>query len=130
MRVDQHRPGIKRGERKENRDEGPTILADDHDPVAGTNVQIAQPLLSFCYDRVEFPVRPRAGSFGQSRVVCRVHFASDVEAGRLFGSAVLARLHANRAFLADMKRARTELAAARAPAPAGCTAEKLAAGER
>jgi len=72
----------------------------------------------------------RGVSFGQSRVVCRVHFASDVEAGRLFGSAVLARLHANRAFLADMKRARTELAAARAPAPAGCTAEKLAAGER
>lgn len=63
----------------------------------------------------------RGMSFGESRIVCRVHFASDVEAGRLVGAAVVARLHRNPAFLADLKQARAELAKARMSSPSkGC----------
>lgn len=56
---------------------------------------------------------------GESRVVCGVHFLSDVEAGRTLGSAMVARLHADPAFEADLIRAKRELAAATA-APSGC----------
>ena len=37
--------------------------------------------------------RARAYEFGQSRVVCRVHRQSDVDAGRIVGQAVFERLH-------------------------------------
>jgi acid phosphatase (class A) len=55
---------------------------------------------------------------GRSRVICGVHYASDVEAGRTLGAAMVARLHTEPAFLADLKAAKRELA--RAPAPSGC----------
>jgi acid phosphatase (class A) len=57
---------------------------------------------------------------GESRVICGVHFQSDIEAGRTLSAAMVARLHADPAFTADMARARRELAAA--PAPQGCQA--------
>ena len=56
---------------------------------------------------------------GDSRVVCGVHFISDVEAGRTLGSAMVARLHAVPAFEADLTRAKREIAAAKR-APEGC----------
>ena len=55
---------------------------------------------------------------GQSRVVCGVHFASDVEAGRDLGAAMVARLHADPVFEADLKASKAELA--KAPAPKSC----------
>jgi acid phosphatase (class A) len=55
---------------------------------------------------------------GMSRAVCGVHFVSDVEAGRTLGAAMVARLHADPAFMADLAKAKAELAAA--PAPSGC----------
>ena len=73
----------------------------------------------------------RGMSYGESRVVCRVHYESDVEAGRLVGSAVVARLHSDPAFISDLKRARIELAAARiSTSPAGCSSTMIARGER
>jgi len=57
---------------------------------------------------------------GQSRVICGVHFASDVQAGRDLGAAMVARLHADPKFLADLKAAKAELA--KAPAPKACPA--------
>jgi acid phosphatase (class A) len=57
---------------------------------------------------------------GESRMICGVHFISDVEAGRTLGSAMVARLHAEPAFKADLKKARRELAKAKRPA-AGCS---------
>lgn len=70
------------------------------------------------------PLMSRARSFGESRVVCGVHYASDVEAGRAVASASLARLRSDPAFVADLAVARRELAAARAstPAPTSCPA--------
>lgn len=56
----------------------------------------------------------RGRAFGESRVVCNVHWASDVEAGRLMAAATVARLHADATFAADLAQARAELAALRA----------------
>lgn len=56
---------------------------------------------------------------GESRVICGVHFVSDVEAGRTLGSAMVARLHSEPAFQADMAAAKREMAGAKT-APTGC----------
>ena len=56
----------------------------------------------------------RGWAFGQSRVICNVHWQSDVIAGRNLGAAVVARLHAEPAFRDDLKAAQAELAAAHA----------------
>lgn len=54
---------------------------------------------------------------GQSRVICGVHFQSDVDAGRVLGSAMVARLHADAAFERDLAAGQAELARDRTPAP-------------
>ena len=48
--------------------------------------------------------------WGQSRVIVGYHWQSDVDASRLLGSSVFARLHTNPQFLADMAAARKEFA--------------------
>ncbi|ATQ44526.1 acid phosphatase [Caulobacter mirabilis] len=67
----------------------------------------------------------RARAFGESRVVCGVHNASAVEAGRTNAAALVAALHASPAFEADMAAARSELDRARQTLPkaANCDAE-------
>lgn len=57
---------------------------------------------------------------GDSRAVCGVHYPSDVEAGRVLASGMVARLHAEPAFMADLAAAKRELASA--PAAEGCGA--------
>ncbi len=52
----------------------------------------------------------RARSFGESRVVCGVHYVSDIEEGRTNGAGLVAALHADPEFRADMDAARKELA--------------------
>jgi len=56
----------------------------------------------------------RGRAFGESRMVCNVHWQSDVIEGRFMGAAVAARLHADPQFRADVEAARAELAAVRA----------------
>ena len=56
---------------------------------------------------------------GDSRVICGVHFPSDVQAGRNLAAGMVARLHADPAFTADLEKAKREIAAAKA-APQGC----------
>lgn len=56
---------------------------------------------------------------GTSRVICGVHYESDVEAGRDLAAAMVARMHADAEFRADMEKARREVARLSAP-PAGC----------
>jgi acid phosphatase (class A) len=60
----------------------------------------------------------RGRAFGDSRLVCNVHWQSDVDEGRIIGAATVARLHAEPAFLADLEAAKSELAAVRAKAEA------------
>lgn len=68
----------------------------------------------------------RGRAFGQSRVVCNVHWQADVNEGRIMGAATVARLHADPAFAADLEATKKELAAVRAKALApvrDCRAE-------
>jgi len=74
-------------------------------------------------------VLQRGHAFGQSRVVCGVHWQSDVDNGRLMGAAAVARLHADTTFQAQAALARGEIAAARARgarSPLNCAAEAQA----
>ena len=63
----------------------------------------------------------RGRAYGESRVVCGVHYVSDIEAGRSNAAGLVAALHADPAFRADVAAARAELEGLRksAPAPAG-----------
>lgn len=72
----------------------------------------------------------RGHAFGQSRVVCAVHWQSDVEAGRVVGAAAVARMHADPVFRAQLDAARAEVVKARAAGmsvpSAACSAEAAA----
>jgi len=58
-------------------------------------------------------VLARGRVFGESRMVCNVHWQSDVNEGRFMGAATVARLHADPEFLADLEAAKEEVAAIR-----------------
>ena len=69
----------------------------------------------------------RGREFGHSRVICNVHWQSDVEAGRMMAAATVARLHADAGFEADLAAAKAEIAARKtAIAPARCATEAAA----
>ena len=53
----------------------------------------------------------RGFEFGQSRVICGVHYQSDVDAGRVVASSVVARLHACPEFAAQLAKAKKEFKA-------------------
>lgn len=55
----------------------------------------------------------RGRAFGENRVICGVHWQSDVDAGFLVGAATVARLQAHPVFLAQADLARGEIASAR-----------------
>lgn len=73
------------------------------------------------------PILARGRAYGESRVVCGVHNASAVEAGRITASSSVAAEHGQASFMADVAAAKAEIAALRAnPAavkPTGCEAE-------
>jgi acid phosphatase (class A) len=60
----------------------------------------------------------RGRAFGESRVVCGMHYLTDVDAGRTAASALVAALHGNAEFEADLAAARAEVAALEAAAAA------------
>jgi acid phosphatase (class A) len=60
----------------------------------------------------------RGLAFARSRQICGVHWQSDVMGGMIVGSAVVAQLHANADFVAQLGAARKEYEAARAGANA------------
>ncbi|HEX5049045.1 MAG TPA: phosphatase PAP2 family protein [Gammaproteobacteria bacterium] len=71
----------------------------------------------------------RGRAFGESRVVCGVHYDSDIEGGRITASALVAELHGMAEFQVDILAARTELAELKAlPGSkmdaAACSAER------
>lgn len=49
-------------------------------------------------------------AYGQSRTIVGAHWQSDVDAGRVVGSAAVARMHASPEFQADMAAAKAEFA--------------------
>lgn len=56
----------------------------------------------------------RGRTFSESRNVCNVHWRSDVVEGRFMASSVVAVLHSDPVFRADLEAAKAELAAVRA----------------
>lgn len=56
----------------------------------------------------------RGRNFGESRLVCNVHWQSDILQGRFMGSGTFARLQSDPVFRADVAAAAKELAEARA----------------
>lgn len=71
----------------------------------------------------------RGRNYGHSRLVCNVHWYSDVQQGQFMGAAAVARLHDNAEFNADLAKARRELEHARTlklPMPRDCAAETAA----
>ncbi|WP_431484399.1 acid phosphatase [Pseudomonas solani] len=55
----------------------------------------------------------RGRAYSESRMVCNVHWYSDIREGREVGSTAVARLHSDPTFQADFAMARKELATAR-----------------
>jgi acid phosphatase (class A) len=72
------------------------------------------------------PIMARAREYGESRIVCRVHNMSAVEAGRISATVSMEQVRAAPGYGADVAAAKAELATAHPAAPdAGrCTAEK------
>lgn len=72
----------------------------------------------------------RGRNYGESRLVCNVHWQSDILEGRHMGAAAVARLHDNAQFRTDLAAARKEVAAARAAglvtAAADCDTQQAA----
>ena len=54
----------------------------------------------------------RASQYAERRLVCGVHYRSDIVAGQEYGTLLALRLMQNPAFKAQMEAARKELAAA------------------
>lgn len=66
----------------------------------------------------------RARSYGESRIVCRVHNLSAVEAGRIGATITMASVRATPAYQADFAAARAELTSATShPEASSCAAE-------
>jgi len=68
----------------------------------------------------------RGRSYGHSRLVCNVHWYSDVVQGQALAAAAVASLHHNAEFIDDLASAREELVQTRAraqPLPRDCAAE-------
>ena len=107
---------------------------DDSYPSGHTSIGWAWALVlaEIAPDRAD-AIFARGLAFGESRVVCGVHWRSDIEAGRVVGASAVSRLHADPVFAAQLELARKEIEAARAAgakSPLDCAAEAqaLAAG--
>jgi len=74
----------------------------------------------------------RARNYGHSRLVCNVHWYSDVLQGQALAAAMVAKLHGNAEFVADIASAREEFNVAKAralPVPRDCVAEAAVLAE-
>jgi acid phosphatase (class A) len=91
----------------------------------------AEVLAELAPDRADALLR-RGRAFGESRIVCNAHWASDVVEGRTVGAATVVLLHANADFLADLQKAKAELTDLRLknlPPQRDCEVEKRALGQ-
>jgi acid phosphatase (class A) len=54
----------------------------------------------------------RASDYAESRLICGVHYRSDLEAGHVLGTALVAKLMTKPEFVGELEAARAELTAA------------------
>jgi acid phosphatase (class A) len=93
-------------------DEGPTCA-----PAEGLDYPSGHSTLGFSMGLILTELEPdratellaRGRAYGESRVVCGVHNASAVEAGRVEAAALVAALHGSPAFRHDLDSVRSEL---------------------
>jgi acid phosphatase (class A) len=109
------RPFMKNKEPICTPDEEAHLMKDGSYPSGHTAIGWAWALIltEIAPDRAD-AILARGRAFGQSRVICNVHWQSDVIEGRFMGAAAVARLHADPAFRAEIEAAKAELAAVRA----------------
>lgn len=65
----------------------------------------------------------RGYMYGESRVICGVHWQSDVDDARIFASAAYVKLHTSKRFLDQMRRARLEFTRLKRGNPSKAIAE-------
>ena len=114
-------------------EEAPKLRSDGAYPSghAATGWGWALILSELAPDRAE-ALLARGLAFGESRVVCNVHWHSDVVAGRLVGAAAVAQLHTRGAFRDAMAAAEGEIRRLReagARPARDCAAEAAALAE-
>lgn len=96
-------------------DEGKSYLKGGSYPSGHTAVGWAWALiLSEISPEQADAILARGRIFGENRMICNVHWQSDVIEGRAMGSATIARLHADPTFRADLEAAKAEITAVRA----------------
>lgn len=129
------RPFAAHGEPMCTPEEDATLRADGSYPSGHTALgwAMALALAQIAPDRGD-AVLARGRSFAESRLVCNVHWQSDVISGRVIASAAFARVNSTAEFTEDVAVARAEVAAARArgiqptrdcAAEAGALAQRL-----
>ena len=113
------RPFMINGEQICTPDEREMLIGDGSYPSGHTAIGWAWALiLCEIFPEHTDAILARGRAFGESRMICNVHWQSDVNEGRFMGAATVARLHAEPAFLADLEAAKNEVAGIRALAPA------------
>lgn len=91
-------------------DDEPGLRVNGSYPSGHTSIGWATALvLSEINPAAQDAIMKRGYDFGQSRVICGAHFQSDVDAGRLVGAAVVARLHADKNFQRKLAKAKKEM---------------------
>lgn len=108
------RPFVAYGETNCTPDEDGELRADGSYPSGHTALGwgMALALATVDPDSAQ-SVLARGRAFGESRMICNVHWQSDIIAGRFMASATTALLHAVPEFRDDIAIARSELVAAR-----------------
>jgi acid phosphatase (class A) len=124
------RPFVVKGDASCTPAEEPTLAKDGSYPSGHSALGWAWALVlsEVAPDRAD-ALLARGFGFGQSRVVCGVHWQSDVDAGRVMGSAAVSVLHTDPTFTAQLAAAKAEVADARARnlhASGDCKAEAAA----
>jgi acid phosphatase (class A) len=116
--------------------EGPICVMPSEELAASPSYPSGHTALGWLYALLLAEVDPahadaivqRGRAYGESRVVCGVHYYSDIEGGRTTASALVAALHGAPEFETDIASARAELFSlrgrARQPAAAACESEK------
>ncbi len=106
------RPFMKNKEPICTPDEKELLMKDGSYPSGHTAIGWAWALIltEIAPDRAD-AILARGRAFGESRNICNVHWHSDVVEGRFMGAAAVARLHADPAFRAELKAAKTEFEA-------------------